>query len=147
VAANIRAEIGRAGLTKLEVARRLGLSSGGFSLKLSGARPITLGEIEAIADMFGLDPAELLVRRTPRRGPEMANAPVAYATGASARPKGLEPPTFWSGVQRDEHLAEIVPLPVVSEPAIERDELATVHTLSPATTLSTDVDLELPHAR
>jgi transcriptional regulator with XRE-family HTH domain len=94
VAANIRAEIGRAGLTKLEVARRLGLSSGGFSLKLSGARPITLGEIEAIADMFGLDPAELLVRRTPRRGPEMANAPVAYATGASARPKGLEPPTF-----------------------------------------------------
>lgn len=50
---NIKAEMGRHGLTIKELATNLGLSTNSVSFKLNGKREFTLSEIERIACLFG----------------------------------------------------------------------------------------------
>ncbi len=71
VAGNIRAEAARRGVNQVGLARILGISQGNAWTRWHGRKPYNVEELELIADAFGVEP-ELL----------------------TARPKGLEPPTF-----------------------------------------------------
>ena len=88
VAANVRAEAARRGYSQVSLGRALGLSQGIITRRWKCAQPWTLDEIDALAYLFGIDPAALF-------------RPAPGVRGRSARLKGLEPPTFWFGVARD----------------------------------------------
>lgn len=62
VAANVRAERARRKVTQRDLADRLGVTQQAISLKLSGARPFTAGEIATVADVLEVDPGTLLKR-------------------------------------------------------------------------------------
>lgn len=49
-----------AGLRQDWIAQRLGLSEPAISLKLSGRRPWRGGEVDRLAELLGVSPAELL---------------------------------------------------------------------------------------
>jgi transcriptional regulator with XRE-family HTH domain len=49
------------GLTRVEVGKALGLTPQAASLKLSGQRPTSVGEIEVIAGIAGVSAAELIM--------------------------------------------------------------------------------------
>jgi len=74
VAANVRAEGARRGLTQMEMAKRLGMSRITLSDRYRERTPWTLDEVERLAAFFGVDVLDLV-----------------------ARPKGFEPLTFWLG--------------------------------------------------
>ena len=86
VAANIRAEAARIGLQQKAIAQLLGLSQGQVSKRWRGLIEWPLGEIAALAGVFGLEPGALL-SEDPRS--------VGRTGGNTVRLKGLEPPTFW----------------------------------------------------
>ena len=71
VAANVRAEGARRGLTQMEMAKRLGMSRITLSDRYRERTPWTLDEVERLAAFFGVDVLDLV-----------------------ARPKGFEPLTF-----------------------------------------------------
>ena len=74
VAANVRAEAARRGLTQAKMAALLGMSRMAMSDRFRGRTPWTLDELEDLARKFGTTVEDLL-----------------------ARPKGFEPLTFWLG--------------------------------------------------
>ena len=86
VAANIRAEAARIGLQQKAIAQLLGLSQGQVSKRWRGLIEWPLGEIAALAGVFGLEPGALLSEDT---------RSVGRTGGDTVRLKGLEPPTFW----------------------------------------------------
>lgn len=71
VAAEVRALMGRHNVTQMQLTAVLGVSQTGVSKRLRGLTPFDVNEIEALADYFGLDPAELLGGQppSPRPGP------------------------------------------------------------------------------
>lgn len=78
VAGNIRAEVARRGWTQLDLGRHMGMSRVAVGDRYRNRTPWTVDEIERAAHLFGVRPADLL-----------------------ARPKGLEPLTFWLGAGAD----------------------------------------------
>lgn len=82
----------RRGIQQQELADILGLTQTSASRKILGKRSWTLDELLATARFLGVPVTELL--------PEDDYAPIPVGRGRSgdiARPKGLEPPTFWFG--------------------------------------------------
>lgn len=59
VAANIRAETGRRGMTQRDLGRVLGLAPSRVSERWRGITPWSLADIERVATLFGMDPQEL----------------------------------------------------------------------------------------
>ena len=76
VAANVRAEAARRGMTQADVARAMGLSRMAVSDRYRGRTPWTLDELEAVSSRLRCPVSALL-----------------------ARPEGFEPPTFWFGAE------------------------------------------------
>lgn len=66
VAANVRAEMARWGVTQGEVAERLGVSPQSVSAKRRGRTPFTLNELAAVASLLGLSVCDLVVAVDPR---------------------------------------------------------------------------------
>ena len=64
----------RVGITKRELAERVGLSPTSLSKRLSGAPAIDANEIEAFANALGLDPFELMTLAKAERSPETSAA-------------------------------------------------------------------------
>lgn len=60
VAAEVRAEIARQGLTRASVAARLGWSEQRFSLRMTGRVALSVGELAVIADALGVSAAQFL---------------------------------------------------------------------------------------
>jgi len=58
VAAEVRAEIARQGLTRASVAARLGWSEQRFSLRMTGRVELSVGEVAVIADALGVPVAQ-----------------------------------------------------------------------------------------
>lgn len=63
VAANVRAELGRAGLKQGALAEVLGLSEMAISRRLADATEFTAGEIVLIAEFFDVGPGDLFYTR------------------------------------------------------------------------------------
>ncbi len=61
VAATIRAEMARFGVTQAQIASALKVSQQSVSSKRNGRTPFTLDELEVIAPMLGMSPAELVL--------------------------------------------------------------------------------------
>lgn len=82
----------RRGMAQLELADTLGINQSALSKKLYGRRSWSLDELLAVARELNVEVTELL--------PGNDYAPVLEGRGRSgvARPKGLEPLTFWTGV-------------------------------------------------
>lgn len=60
VAAEIRAELGRQGITALEIAQRLSVSRSWMSYRLTGQQVIDLDDVEKIAAALGVPISQLL---------------------------------------------------------------------------------------
>ncbi|WP_430626064.1 helix-turn-helix domain-containing protein [Trueperella pyogenes] len=59
VSGNIRAVAAYRGITQTVVARHLGLTTASVAQKWHGKRPWRLEEVEAVANLFGMEPWEL----------------------------------------------------------------------------------------
>ena len=81
VAANIRAESARLGITQQEIANALGITQGGVSKKWRGRVAWSLADLETMTRVLDCSLATL-----------MSDGSVARRQ--SARLEGLEPPTF-----------------------------------------------------
>jgi transcriptional regulator with XRE-family HTH domain len=64
VAANVRAEAARLGLRQADLAGSLGVSQETLSRRLTGRVPFDVDELVDVAAALGVDPRELLTRRT-----------------------------------------------------------------------------------
>ena len=64
VAANVRAELGRAGLKQGALADVLGLSEMAVSRRLGDTTEFTAGEIVLLAEFFAVSPGDLFFTRT-----------------------------------------------------------------------------------
>lgn len=92
VAATIRAEASRRGLTQKDLNRAIGMSPTTMSARWNGIRPWALDELADVAELFGCSVPELIAGDIAQ---EMQNPRRWIAPrGAAARSKGLEPPTF-----------------------------------------------------
>lgn len=60
VAAEVRAALGRYGITQKELAHRTGMSSGYLSERLAAKRAFSTDDIADIAEALGVDPLALL---------------------------------------------------------------------------------------
>lgn len=60
VAANVRAELARRGLSQVDIATTLGVSQAAVSRRLSGSVPLDVNEVAAIADLLGITPSQLV---------------------------------------------------------------------------------------
>ena len=58
----IREAMTSAGVTQTALAERLGLTQPAVSARLAGRTPITVDELQIIADALGVEPADLLGR-------------------------------------------------------------------------------------
>jgi len=95
VAANVRAEMARLGVTQTQLAEALHITQQSVSAKRSGKTPFTVNELDIIAPMLQMTVAELITgTRNPRSGGPGGG--FGTASDPAARPEGLEPPTFWS---------------------------------------------------
>ena len=91
VAANVRAEMARVGVTQADLAEALHITQQSVSAKRSGKTPFTLNDLETIAPMFGMDVLELISgMRDPRQGGPSGGAAAGLF---GVRPPGLEPGT------------------------------------------------------
>jgi transcriptional regulator with XRE-family HTH domain len=54
-------------MSQTALAKALGMSQAAMSDRLTGKTPFTLDELQALADTFGVDPADLLAGPSPRR--------------------------------------------------------------------------------
>lgn len=113
VARNVGAILGENSVSKARLARAIGLSAPGLTMKLNGRRPLDLEDLEAIAAALDVEPADLVARRSPRpAGPAGASTSLSQR----ARPEGLEPPTFCSGASEghtcDDTCRKVIVLPV-----------------------------------
>ncbi|MBX3435929.1 MAG: hypothetical protein KF861_00340 [Planctomycetaceae bacterium] len=90
VAANIRAELGLAGLAQTDLASALGQNDMWLSRRMKGSPDFSVVEVQAVADYFAVEPGDLFKKRTrPTR-------PVG--------PTGIEPMT---STVEDERLATV----------------------------------------
>lgn len=71
VAANVRAEIARAGRTQTDVAERLHMTQSALSKRLNGRIPFDINEISAISAELGV-PMSALVKATATTDPAQA---------------------------------------------------------------------------
>lgn len=92
VAENIRAEAARAGFTQVALGRALGLSQGKITLRWKGQTRWQLDELDAVAELLNVSVQDLVTDHSHgvKQNPDRWIAP----SGAAARSKGLEPPTF-----------------------------------------------------
>ncbi len=60
VAAEVRARLGRHGLTQAQAAEQAGMSRTAFSDRLTGRRPFDVEQLEDIAEVFGVDALDIL---------------------------------------------------------------------------------------
>ena len=85
VAAAVRAEMARYGITQVRLGQVLGITQQSVSRKRSGRTPYTIDELELVAPLFGMTADELLAAaRDPRQGDP---------GGGMVRHQGLEPRT------------------------------------------------------
>lgn len=68
VAEEIRALLGRKRMSQAELARRLDVSGAWISYRLAGKQPIDLNDLDAIADVLGVQPGDLLAHRPDASG-------------------------------------------------------------------------------
>ena len=74
VAATVRAEASRRGLTQKDLTRAIGMSTATMSARWNGLRPWALDELAEVAEVLGCSVPELitgdvaLIRRTPAGG-------------------------------------------------------------------------------
>ncbi len=112
VAANVRAEMARIGVTQAQLANVLHITQQSVSAKRSGKTAFTLNELDAIAPLLDMTVEELISgTRNPRQGGPGGG--ISTAVSSDARPEGLEPPTFCSVVPEDEPEDDDVLAPVV----------------------------------
>ena len=92
VAANVRAEASRRGYTQVQLGRALGISQQKATRRWRNLQSWSFDELDMIADLFGLTVADLVTDQMAdiKQNPDRWIAP----SGAAARSKGLEPPTF-----------------------------------------------------
>ena len=90
VAGNIRAEAARLGYSQSALGRALGMSQNQITTRWRGVHRWQLDELDGVAAVLGTSVANL-VTEADTQNPHRWIAP----RGAAARPKGLEPPTFW----------------------------------------------------
>jgi transcriptional regulator with XRE-family HTH domain len=90
VAAEVRALMGRYGVTQTALGGILGISQPQASARYHGKVAFKLDELGVLADYFGVSPAELLGERVSPRpgGPDGGD-------GGVVRHQGLEPRTRW----------------------------------------------------
>jgi hypothetical protein len=90
VAANVRAYAARLGYSQVALGRALGMAQGAVHARWRGTRPWHLAELGDVALVLGVSVQDLVTDPAEMQNPRRWIAP----TGAAARPKGLEPPTF-----------------------------------------------------
>ena len=83
VAANVRAEMARVGVTQGQLATVLGITQQSVSAKRRGETPFTLNDLDRIAPVLGMTVIELIQGTRGPRGPR----------GGGVGPAGLEPTT------------------------------------------------------
>lgn len=93
VAAEARAWRGRLNITQVEIARALNLSQPQVSARMRGHVAFSLEEVEVLADLFGIEPAELLGMGQTRNGPPPGTRATGGGTNFVAPATGLEPVT------------------------------------------------------
>ena len=97
VAMEIRAMMGRYGITQTQLADVLGVNQGQTSKRLRSVIPFTLPEIEAIAAFFKISPSQLLgYAESPQpEGPDGGQVvELRQRRTREAPPTGLEPVTL-----------------------------------------------------
>lgn len=110
VAANVRAEIGRADITQSELATALSQNDMWLSRRLKSNPAFSTDEVQAIADYFDVTPGELFVEkvRKPRGGgTSLVDATRRRSLHALVGPTGLEPMT---STVDDGRFGEVIPL-------------------------------------
>lgn len=91
VAENVRAEAARRGYSHVALAKALGMNQSQVSRRWKGRLLWTFDELDAPSDLFGVEVSSFVTDWTNKtQNPDRWIAP----SGAAARPKGLEPPTF-----------------------------------------------------
>ena len=63
VAGAVRAELARRGMSQLEAAHYIGLGIAAFRRRTAGATPFSAAELVALAELLGIEPAQLLPAR------------------------------------------------------------------------------------
>jgi transcriptional regulator with XRE-family HTH domain len=96
VAANVRAEIGRANISQSDLASALGENDMWLSRRLNSRPAFSTDEVQAIADYFNIKPGELFIEHR-RPGNGGARKIVGITAAKSWKPlvgrMGLEPMT------------------------------------------------------
>lgn len=72
VAGEVRAAMGRAGISQSQLADRIPMSHGALSERLSCKRPFSTDHLFAIAEVLGVDPLSLLTAPKAHQQPEDA---------------------------------------------------------------------------
>lgn len=103
VAANVRAEMGRAELTQEELAKLLGQSKMWMNRRYKEAVEYSASEILRLADVFGMEPGELFTvsKRNARLGGGSRRRAL-YLVGEEAEAANF--------TVESRHLAEIIPI-------------------------------------
>lgn len=79
VAGNIRAEVARIGWSQSEFARKIGMKQALLNNRWLGKTAWGLDDIEAVADVLNIDPADLLrLPRIKRNARRLASVPDSY---------------------------------------------------------------------
>lgn len=97
----IKAWMGRRGLTGKDLAQILGISQPNASKKLRGVNAFSINDLGTIAATLGITLADLLgsLVHIPLLSPDAENpAPASPERGDNVRPVGLEPTTHGSSV-------------------------------------------------
>ena len=105
VAEEVRALMGRYGVTQMQLVEVLHVSQTGVSKRLRGLIPFDINELGLLADYFGVDPGDLLgAPKSPRPKPDGGSR-------EAVRHQGLEPRTRWLTVfPPSGELAEVISL-------------------------------------
>jgi transcriptional regulator with XRE-family HTH domain len=112
VAEEIRAEMGRRRISGAQIARKLGKSEAWVSYRLSGKQPIDLLDLEAICEVLGVRPVELVIRaervetQMNSRFPSTSERPTGDSLTPARRPHGTRPDGRpLTGLRRPERVA------------------------------------------
>lgn len=96
VAAEVRAHASRMGFEQKDLAKTLGLNPSGVTNRMRGRVAFTLDELATLADLFGVEPSDLLPRR-PGSLNSFARPGETGSGEGDVRRQGLEPRTRWFG--------------------------------------------------
>lgn len=111
VAAEVRAWRARRSMTQVQLARALGISQAQVSSRLRGETPITLDEIDRLAEIFETDPETLLTSALANsKGPQRprTKVPSLPRVDSNHQPAGYDPPQVTSKLGTDELAAHRV---------------------------------------